>query len=322
MRRTLLTTGILLACLGVSAPAAANDAWPTGPVRIIHGSAVGGGADAMTRLIAERLQAKLGKPFLVEARPGANGTIAIMAAKAAPADGNTILLSFSQIVQNVVQSKKTSYALDDFAPVSQVAIHPVVLAVGEVTGIRSFSDYVAKAKATPHSVTYASFGIGSTGHLIGAGLDKLARLETTHVAYKGDATTLPDLVSGRITAAYGAMGFYLQQQEAGKVKVLAVGSPKRLGIAPDVPTFGELNYPDVNVPAWTGLFVRSGTASDIVQRLSDEASAIIRDPDFRKQIEKFGFEAVGSSAAEFRKTLDADLALWKGLVSLTGVTLD
>ena len=303
--------------------AAAQDAaFPSKPVRIVIPTAPGGNLDLLARVVAEKLQQAWGQQVLVESRAGANTVLATTAVAKSPADGYTAMFTISGFVQNLVLQAEPAYKLAEFAPVSMVASFPIALAGSATFAPDTLPQVVAAAKQKPGAFSFGSYGVGSSGHIIGQGLNKLAGIETTHVPYKGESATLPDLVSGQLQMAYGSVGFFARQVPTGKVKLIAVASPQRLKDFPGVPTFAEAGYADVNLAGWGGLFLPAGTPPAVLDKWVQEVRRIAQMPDVQKRIYDMGFIPVGNSGAEFAKDLGAEIEKWRAVVKANNIKLE
>jgi tripartite-type tricarboxylate transporter receptor subunit TctC len=301
------------ASLGLMSAARAQDAasFPNRPVRIITPTAAGGNIDIMARGLAEKLAAAWGQGVVVEPRPGANGMIAASFVAKAPADGYTILFSHSALVQNLLLQPNPPYKLADLAPVTMLALFPIAYAVNTSHGVNSLAELVALAKAKPKTLSFGSYGTGSGGHIIGAGLNRAAGIDLTHVPYKGEAPAVTDMMSGQVSSAYGSVGYVARQVGSGKVKLLAVASLERLKAFPDVPTFAEAGYPGINLPGWGGLFLPAGTPPAIVAKFNQEVLKALRLPEISDRILAMGFVPVGSSAEEFTASIKSEFEKWE-----------
>lgn len=321
-RGAALLSAVALTLGSASAPAAAQDDYPSRPIRIVIPLATGGNVDLLSRLIAEKMSAAWGQPVIVESKPGANTMLATTAVANAKPDGYTLLFTISGFVQNLVLQANPPYKMQDLAPVSMVALFPIAMAVGGSSNLRTLADLIALSKKDPGKLSYGSYGVGSGGHIIGEGLNKTSGAGLTHVAYKGEAASFPDLVGGQIVAAFGSVGFYARQVGSGKARLIAIASPARLKEFPDVPTFAESGYPQVNLPGWGGMFVPAGTPPQIVAKLSDEIRRIVALPEVRTRILEMGFEPNAGGGAEFAQHLQNDLSRWSAVVKENGIKLD
>ena len=309
--------------LGLAFSAAAQEGpFPNRAIRIVIPTAPGGNLDLLARIVAEKLQAAWGQQVIVESRAGANTTLATTYVAKAPPDGYTALFTISGFVQNLVLQANPSYKASDLAPVSIVASFPIAMAANAAVPVKTLADVVKLAKEKPGGLSYGSYGLGSGGHIIGAGLNKAAGIDITHVPYKGEAASFPDLASGRIQFAYGSVGFYGRQLSEGKVKLIVVASPARLKEYPDVPTFAEAGYPDINLAGWGALFLPAGTPQAIVDKWSQEVHRITQMPDVQKKIADMGFIPIGNSSEEFARVIDSDIKRWGAVVKANDIKLE
>lgn len=319
-RAALVALGLLGALAG---PAVAQEGpFPNRAIRVVIPTAPGGNLDLLARVVAEKLQAAWGQQVIVESRAGANTTLATTYVAKAPADGYTALFTLSGFVQNLVLQPNPAYKASDLAPVSLVASFPIALAANAAVPVKTLADVVKLAKEKPGSMSYGSYGLGSGGHILGAGLNKAAGVDIAHVPYKGEAASFPDLVSGRIQLAYGSVGFYARQLSEGKVKLIAVASPARLKDFPEVQTFAEAGYADINLAGWGALFLPAGTPQAVVDKWSQEVQRITQMPDVQKKIFDMGFLPVGNSSAEFARVIDSDIKRWGAVVKANDIKLE
>jgi tripartite-type tricarboxylate transporter receptor subunit TctC len=323
-RATLLAAGALLLGTGsaVNAQTAQTAPFPTKPIRFVIPTAPGGNLDLLARIVADKLTQAWGQQVIVEPKPGANTILATTAVARAPADGYTALFTISGFVQNLVLQSSPQYKLEDFVPVSEVASFPIALAAATTLPANDLAGVVKLAQAAPGKLSFASYGTGSGGHLIGEGLNKVAGVQIKHIAYKGEAPGFTDLVGGQVELAYGSVGFYARQLSGGKVKLIAVASPHRLKSFPDLPTFAEAGYPDVNLAGWGALFLPAGTPAPIVSKFAQEIRRIVALPDVQAKILEMGFEPTGSSSAEFSRTVANDIQKWGRIVRENGIRLE
>lgn len=325
MRNQPIPFATLLLAFAVTGAVQASDKpefQATKTVRLISATSPGGGGDALARAIGEKLAAKWKQSVVVENRTGANGLVAIQALTQSPADGHTVFMAQSNLVQNLLLRKNPGYKLQDVMPVTTVTVSPMAIATSTATGLTSFKDLMALAKKEDGRVSFGTFGTGSSAHVIGVGLAKQDNAHMTHVPYRGEAASFPDLQGGQLTINFGTVGFYAPHAAAGKVKILAVTSPKRLTRYPEYPTLGELGYPDVNLAGWFGMFVPAGTPAATVEQLSTDLRAVIADPDIQKKIYDQGLEPASSTPAEFAAKLQDEMKNWGRVIAQTGIQID
>jgi len=309
--------------LGAVIPAAAQNApFPNKPIRIVIPTAPGGNMDALARLYAAKFTEAWGQQVIVEPKPGANTILATSYVAKSPADGYTVLFTISGFIQNLVLQSNPQYKMSDLAPVSLVASFPIALAANAALPANDLPGVVRLAKQDPEKYTFGSYGVGSGAHLIGEGLNKAAGIRIKHAAYKGEAASFTDVASGEIALAYGSVGFYANQITSGKVKLIAVASPNRLKTFPDLPTFAELGYPDINLPGWGAMFLPAGTPAPIVEKYVQEVRRITAMPDVQAKIYQLGYEPVANTNTEFAQFLQEDLKRWTKIARENDIRLD
>lgn len=283
----------LIIGLAAAAGSAQAQNYPSKPVKMIVGFAPGGPIDVVGRIIAERLTSKLGKPFIVENRTGANGILAAEAVASAEPDGHTILVSNStSITLNPTLYKKLSYNPErDFAPISTVISSALILIVNPENpisaNIKSLSDFVALAKSKPGEISFGSAGNGNITHIGFELLSDKAGIKLLHIPYRGTAASEMAVLSKDVITAMDTLSA-VQMIQTGKLRALAVTSPERLPALPDVPTVAELGYPGFEVTFWSGLLVPKATPAAIVELLNKEIIAAGNDPEVRKRLEVHG----------------------------------
>ena len=316
---------VLLAAASLG-PTAHAQSYPSKPITMVVPYPPGGGTDATARLMAEKMGKKLGQNVIVDNRSGASGLIGTGAvAKAAP-DGYTILVALStQFVINPFLFKKLPYDPNkDIALVSMIASAPIVLLVHPsvpATDVPSMIKYISANKG---KLAYGSYGIGSASHLSGAHLSQMTHSDMNHVAYKGEAPMIQDLIGGQIPMGFGSVVQAKSMIDAGKLKAIAVTGEKLLALLPNVPTFVEQGVKDdvFRTVGFVGMAVPGATPKPVIQRLAAEVKAACDLPDVRERIAGFGFEAVGLGPDEFNAKAKADAQVWARLVKQTGASLD
>ena len=290
-----LAAGLALA---LAATAAAAQAWPTKPVRIMVGASPGGGTDIIARLLAEKLAETFKQPFVVENRPGASNTIAADITAKAAADGTTLLLATNTAQAIAPHLLKLGYdPLKDLAPVSLIIVVPNVIVMNTAIPASSVKELVALMKAKPDSFSFGSSGTGSTQHLAGEAFKLATGTIATHVPYKGSSQALADLVGGQIQLNFDTTSSAMSFIKSGKVKVLAVMTPKRSAELPDVPTLAEAGYPGVEMSTWYGLYTTAGTPKPVIDRLHAELARIVKLPDVQARLASLGGE-IGTLTTE------------------------
>jgi tripartite-type tricarboxylate transporter receptor subunit TctC len=318
---------ILVAPLPLSAqtPAAslASD-YPSRPVTIVVGFPPGTATDTVGRVLAERLAARLGKPFLVENRAGQGGSIGAAAAAKAPADGYTLLISATApMATNLFVYPKLSYdPLRDFAPIGLHSWLPYALVVNANSRITSFEEFQEKVKANPGKVTFASIGNGTTSHLVMAMLMQRTGMNLTHVPYKGSAQAQTDLIGGQVDATFDTMVSVMPHVKSGKLNAIAVSTRSRSKYAPDIPTLNELGVAGFDAGAWLGMLAPAGTPRPIIDKLNRELNAVLDEPQTQAKLLSIGSEVLKSSPEAFAAHIKAEQDKWGKLVRETGVKAD
>jgi tripartite-type tricarboxylate transporter receptor subunit TctC len=312
MQRSLSAIAFTLIC----SPCVFAQAYPTKPVRVVVPYAAGGGADFVTRIVAKALSDNLGQQFFVENRPGANGNIgAEVVAKAAP-NGYT-LLSVANTTLTINPSLYRQMPLDmlkDLAPVSTLAGQPNVLIVHPSLPVRSVKELVAIARARAGQLDYASAGTGSSSHIAAELFRLVAKIDITHVPYKGNGPAMSELIGGQVQLMFNNLTPSMSQVKAGKVRALAVTSERRSSAAPELPTMIETGYPGVIFNLWVGLLAPAGTPADVVSRLSSEAAKATQAADVRNRLLTDGSEPYTMSSAQMSELMRKETAQWAQIV--------
>jgi tripartite-type tricarboxylate transporter receptor subunit TctC len=317
--RAQIGLGAVLAAL--AAAAAAADTYPSKPIRIVIGTPAGGGSELQARYVGQALTQAWGQPVVVDPRPGASGNIAAEhVAKSAP-DGYTLYVCYGTHTVNPSLYKRVPYdALRDFAPVTLIATQYNALAVHPSIPARTVKEFVALARSRPGKLTYASSGNGSPNHLGMELFKQAAGLEMVHIPYKGVAPARTDLFGGHVDSIFDTLRAVLPYQEAGRIRVLAVGSARRSSIAPDLPTIGESGWKGIEVLTWHALLAPAGTPPEIVNRLQTEIRrGLMAQKD---KFAKDGVDVVAGSPAELEAFMRGDMAKWQKVIQTANIRLD
>jgi len=325
-RRTFMGAALAAAAVAASAGArraAAQERYPSKPIRLVIPFPPGGGADAVARPLAPLLAETLGQPVVIDNRGGANGNIgAEIVAKAAP-DGYTLLLANSSLtISGGLYRTLPFNPLADFAPISLVGATPSLLATNPSVPARTVKEFVELARSRPGKMSYGSSGIGSTMHLGAALLQSMAALDTVHVPYKGGGPAIADALAGQTDFIFVNPVAVLAQVRAGKLNALAVTSKKRLAILPDVPTFEEAGYPGLLSSTFYGVLGPVGLPRDIVQRLNAAIVAAVARRELAEPLVALGYELESNTPEQFASFLRDDSAEWLRLIKLTGATAE
>lgn len=314
----------VLSLAALASAASAQTTFPAKPIRWLVPYAAGGGSDFLARTVAQTLSTQVGQPVLVDNKPGGNTALAAAETARAPADGYTVLSADNgTLVFNPALYKSLSYSpTKDLTPVTLMGKFPMILVVGANSGFASAKDFIAQAKAKPGGINYASAGAGSPHHLAMELLKVEAKLFMVHVPYRGAAPALADVVGGQLPAMMVDMAAGAGFIKGGKVRALAVANPTRLPQLPDVPTFAELGYKNVEAAALVGVVVPAATPADVVNTLNRQLVAAIHEPSVNKRMVDFGVEPVGNTPAQYTELLKAETARWHKLIRDLKITLD
>ena len=315
---TRLAVTLMLAC--ALPAAAAAQAWPQRPIRMIVPFPAGGGTDFIARLAAKHLSDRLGQQVFVENRGGANGAVGLQALMQSDADGYTIsTCSDTPLVVNPSLYEKLAYApLRDFVPVATMVRFPGMLAVHPSVPARSVSELIALAKAKPGSLAYASAGIGNFSHLAMELFSQATGVKLLHVPYKGTGPASLALVGGEVQMGFNNVQTLLQTVQSGKLVALAVAEPKRLPALPDLPAVAE-TVPGFEMAPWVGVIAPARTPKEIVERLSKETLAVMRDPEVVKQLTEQQVTPFTLDSDQFEKLVRKDLEKWAGVIKTAGI---
>jgi len=306
-----------LAALAVSLFAVASWAqdYPTKPVTMIVPFPPGGVADIVGRPLAASMEKTLKQPVVVTNRTGAGGAVGMTAAAKAAPDGYTVLMTLSSIsifpVSDPINGKAAPYEIRDFAPIALLTADPTVLVVRADSPYKTIQDFIAAAKASPSKINYSSSGVYGTLHVAMEMFANAAGIKLFHVPYQGGGPALTALLGGQVEALASGPAAAAAQMKGGKVRALASWSTERLKLLPDIPTFKELGYKDVEFYIWAGMVVPAATPAPVQQKLRDAVRAAVDDPAFSGAMEKVGSPVTYLDAPEFKKYWDADAARLK-----------
>ena len=316
---------VLTASLSIAwmAPAHAQK-YPDRPVKVIVPYTAGGGTDSVARAISQKLGELWKQAVIVENRPGAGTSVGAEAVARATADGYTLLFSDSStfVINPHIYTNLRFDPLKDFEPIALAVRLAPVLAVSNDTPAKSVSELIALAKAEPGKITYASPGVGTYTHIAMEYFKHAAGIDLLHVPYKGTTPALTDLLAGRVSAYFVTYSVFDSYEKAGKLKIIATATPERLPIRPDLPTIGE-TVPGYSIDVWFGFAAPAGTPTAILDKVHDDVSAILKDPDF---IERFvkpqAYIAGNLSRAQFSERIKSDYEKWKELSRLANVKIE
>jgi tripartite-type tricarboxylate transporter receptor subunit TctC len=314
--KLFLGISLSLCCLAADA-----QPWPAKPVRLVVAYPPGGGIDILARQLADKLATPWGQPVIVENKPGANTIVAADAVAKSSPDGHTVLMTSDATfsINPHLYARLPYDAQRDFVPVTLLVLLQQLLVAHPALQANTLEELVKMAKAKPGSINYASYGSGSQPHLSGEMLKYKAGIDLVHVPYKGISLAVPAVMAGEVQLTFSGIATSMAPLKSGRVKPIAIGGPRRSPLLPEVPTFSELGYPEVETHAWFGLFLPAGAPREAVTRLYHDTRKILGEPEFRqKQLIEKGYEVVGSSPEEFTAYLKRDSASRARAVKISG----
>jgi tripartite-type tricarboxylate transporter receptor subunit TctC len=317
-----MTRWLAVLAASFTALAAHAQTYPTKPVKIVVGFAPGGGSDFIARVIAQQLTGRLGTQVLVENRPGAGSLLgAEYAIKSAP-DGYTLLLTPASYTVNPSVYKLSFDPLGDITPIVQLSRGPYLVAVHPSVPVKTLQELVALAKREPGKLSYASSGTGAHVQVATEYFLYTADIKILHVPYKGTGPALNDTIAGNVQMIFGSVATALQHVKSGRLRPLAVTTPKRIAAAPDVPTVAESGYPGWEVTNWHGLVGPKGLPKDIVQRLNREVNEAVKSKEVEKVLSSDGLEPAGGTPEELARIMKAEVARWAQVVKRAGIKVE
>ena len=302
----------------------AADAFPTKPIRIVVPFPPGGPADVLARTVGDRIAAALGQPVVVDNRPGAGGNIGMeLVAKAAP-DGHTLALApAGNLTVNPSLYRNVPYDVGrDFAPVTVIAAVPNVLVVNPQVPAKDLAELIAYAKANPGKLNYSSPGPGSGAHLAGELLKSSAGIDIVHVPYSGIAPAVTAVIAGDVQLMFAGAPSALPQVAGGKLRALAVASPKRIASAPALPTLSEAGLPGFDVTSWYSIVAPAATPPAVVERLQKEIARALTSPDVKAKLTGIGAEPIANTPEEFAAMMRVETAKWSKIVKDANIKVE
>ena len=320
-----LAAALLPLSLVICVPSVQAQAYPSRPLRFIVPFPPGGVTDRMARLLSQRMTESWSQPVVVENRPGGSGLIACQAVTAAAPDGYTLLMgNINTHAINASLLPKLPYdPVRDFAPISLLVSVPNLLVVHPSVPANSFQDLVALARSRPGTLNFASSGAGTSSHMAGELFRTMAKIDIVHVPYKGPGPALQDLLAGQVSMTFDTVSSTLPQVRAGKLKGLAVTSPGRAAVAPDIPTVAESGLPGFDVAPWFGALARAGTPAEVIAKLNAEMVRILGLPDIRDNLVNVqGMTVIAGTPEAFARHIEQETARWARIVRETGAKPD
>jgi tripartite-type tricarboxylate transporter receptor subunit TctC len=320
-RRKFLELATAAATLPLLSRVAPAQSWPSRVVRLVVGFPAGGGNDAVARIVANRLSEIWGQQVIVENKGGAGGNLAFETVARAAPDGYTMLMGFPGLVTNQFLYSSINYdPVVDFAAISLIGTYGNLLVVPNSSPIKTFQEFLARAKANPGKVTFASPGIGTSPHLAGELLKYKAHIDITHVPYRGVAAGgMSDLIAGRIDSMFNTTGSLLQAARAGQVRGIAVTSAERIPTAAEFPTMAESGVPGFDVTGWYALLAPARTPDDIIKRVNADLAKALGEAATRSRFDPLGVSVGASSPKELAALLRSDIALWGPLIKAANI---
>ena len=322
LNKVLTLTVAASMALGMPLTARAAD-YPVRPVTIVVAFTPGGPSDVLSRIVGKRLQEILHQPFIVENRPGAGGNIAAEQVSHAAPDGYTLLMGNNSILAtNAALYKKLPYDPKEFVPISLVGTQANILVVNPSVPANSMAELIALAKASPGKLNFASSGFGAAAHLAGELFKTEAKINIVHVAYKGAAPALQDVLAGHVQMMFATAASVIGLIKSEKVRALAVTTPKRTALLPNLPTVDELGLTGFDATTWHGLVAPAGTPKEIIDTLNFAIVAALKDPATQKALIDLGVDIVGNSPKEFASYIEAEIPKWTAVVKQSGAQID
>jgi tripartite-type tricarboxylate transporter receptor subunit TctC len=306
--RARALVALAAAALLVVPASALAQAWPGKPLRIIVAGSAGATADITARMLAEGLRKEIGQPVVVDAKPGGAGAIAVNELLAMPRDGHTVLVGVNSLVSEIPHIIKLKFDMaQSIVPLAELARGGLVLVGTPALPPADLAALVAYAKANPGKLNYASYSPGTMSHILGLQLNKAAGIDLVHVGYKGSTPALTDVMAGHVPLMFDGMPTALPLIRSGKLKAYAVSTPTRSPLLPQVPTFRELGYPQLETVAWMGLWCSPEVPAAVQGRLRDAALRVMSQPLMRERLQEVGFEpGLPRSSADLQRGLRAD----------------
>lgn len=318
--RKIFHAALIALTLATAAPALAQP-YPSKPVKFVVAFAPGGPVDVVARLVSQKLQDIIGQSVVVENRPSSSGNLGAQFVARSQPDGYTILVTSSAFVVNVSLFKDPGYDVKEFAPIVQAATQPNVIVVNSNFPAKTLPELLDMAKT--QKLAYASPGTGTTPHLTGEHMFKaIAHLDIVHVPHKGAGPAATAVVSGEPPIGSLAVTAPIPFIKEGRLRALAISSAKRHPLLPDVPTFAELGYPEIEEYTWVGFFAPAGTPPDIVQKLNDGINKALQIPEVRERLVGLTFEPIGGTPQQFADYVRDEVARWAKVVKETGAKVD
>ncbi|MGH8856721.1 MAG: Bug family tripartite tricarboxylate transporter substrate binding protein [Polaromonas sp.] len=314
---------LLLAAAAVASPAVLAQSYPARPVKLVVPFPAGGATDILARALSQRLGEKIGQAVIVDNRPGAGGTIGADAASKAPADGYTLLLATSSThsIGPAINPKIPYNADTDFTPIAYVASSPNIVLVPNSSPSRTMREFIDHAKKSPGRLNYASSGNGTIVHLTTEYFKAQSGTFILHIPYRGTALAMPDLISGKVDVLFDSLVTGLPHVKDGKLRALAVTSPQRTALAPDLPAVAE-TLPGFESVTWFGLYGPKGLPADLADKVNQAVNSALAEVDVKERFARLGAEPAGGTPQAFAAMVKTDTAKWKKIIAERKITTD
>jgi tripartite-type tricarboxylate transporter receptor subunit TctC len=319
-----MTLAAALAALVCTAPVVVAADYPTKPITLMIGFAPGGPSDVMARILTRKMEEILKQPFVIENRAGAGGSIAGTAVARAAPDGYTVLLATGSLLAiNVSLYKNLGYDPEkDFEPISLVGTQTNVLYLHPSVPAKSFGELIAHAKANPGKLSFGSGGNGTPAHLAGELLKIEAKIDITHVPFRGTGPALQSVIGGHVPMAFNPPSPLLPHIQSGAIRPVAITTLKRTAVLPEIPTIAESGFPGFEATTWHAVVAPAGTPKEVIAALHGAIAATVNDPAVRKALTDLGVDVVGGTPEELRAYLKSEIPKWAEVVKASGAKVD
>ncbi len=323
MRKYLFLNTILSCGVLTYAAASAQD-FPTRPMRLVVPFVAGGGTDLLARTVGQKLNEAWGQPVIIDNRPGGTGAVgSVLVAQSAP-DGHTLMAvtSSTHAISPNFHRKPPYDPVKDFAPITQVASAPEVIVTHPSLPVTSIKELVALAKAKPGTLSYASAGTGTIGHMTGELFKIITGTNITHIPYKGTGNAIRDVLGNQVPIMYGGPGSVIQHIRSGRLRALGAATRQRLPEFKDIPTLAEAGYPEIEASNWYAVLTTAGTPRRVIDKLNREIVRIMQLPEIREMLLRQGYDATTSTPEDLATLIRTDLAKWNKVVKATGMKIE
>jgi len=321
--RRVVLAAAASACLALPMQTLAQTQWPGKPIKLIVPFTAGGSNDNIARALGSKLSARLGQPIIIDNRGGGGGTIGTDAVAKSPADGYTLLLASTSITTNAASGKKLPFdPLKDLEPIGLVAASPFAVVVANDLKVTTLREFIDLARAKPKTINYGSAGVGGMNHLGTELFASAAKVQLTHVPYKGISLAFTDLMGGSLQMLLPSLASATQQIQSGKMRGLAVTGAQRSPLAPNIPTASEAGVPGFQLEVWFGLMGPARMPPNVVKRLNEEVNAALASPDMKEMLAREGAEPRPGTPDDFNKLIRSEVARWTSLIRDSNIQIE